>query len=122
MSKATPKSAKRHADKLFSQLVRSLGWCECCGKAGGEVQLQCAHWLSRRYSNIRVDPSNAFCLCAGCHIYFTHNPTAFSDWALKQRGRGTYKRLREAAESGAKVDWISQVEVLKQMLKETVRE
>jgi hypothetical protein len=114
--KPTQKTAKAACDRLFSQYIRSLGFCEYCGRGEPEVQLQCAHWISRRYSNTRCDPENAFCLCAGCHLRFTHNPTEFSDWAVKQRGRAVYERLREAANQTAKVDWVKEREVLKQML------
>lgn len=109
------KSAKAKADILFSQLIRTVGHCENCGKT---EWLQCAHWISRRYSNTRVDPDNAFCLCSGCHIYFTHNPTEFSEWAISRRGRVTYERLFEAAQKTARVDWLVQVEVLRRMLED----
>lgn len=111
--KLSQKSAKAKADRLFSQLVRSVEYCEACGS---REWLQCAHWISRRYSNTRCDPDNAFCLCASCHRFYTANPTEFSEWAIDRRGRETYDRLFEAAQQTAKVDWVDQVRVLEEML------
>jgi hypothetical protein len=108
--KSVQKAAKNKADHLFSLIVRSKGFCENCG---GNSFVQTAHWLSRRYSNIRTDFDNAFCLCASCHRFFTADPTAWTDWAISQRGRATYDRLREAANRQSSVDWPAQVEILK---------
>lgn len=116
--KLSQKAAKAKADRLFSQLIRSAGRCENCGRPQGEVQLQCAHWISRRYSNTRVDPDNAFVLCAGCHRWFTNHPTEWGRWAVSKRGEDTYRRLFEAAQETSKVDWVEQVRVLEVMLRD----
>lgn len=107
------KTAKNHCDRLFSQIVRSVGVCERCGSYAGEVQLQTSHWISRRYSNVRTDFDNAFCLCAACHRWWHAFPTDASDWAIEQRGRETYERIREAANETAKVDWVAELERLR---------
>ena len=109
-------AAKAAADRLFSKIVRAKGFCEHCGKAAG-VQLQCAHWISRTYSNTRTDFDNAFCLCAGCHRFFTADPTAWSTWTLEQRGRETYDRLREAANEHSKMWWPDEVARLREIAK-----
>lgn len=67
-------------DKLFSQKVRSKGFCERCGK---ESNLQCAHIYSRRNKRLRWDFENALCLCAGCHLYWWHlEPAEAVRWAM----------------------------------------
>ena len=96
---------KRKSDVLFSQHVRLVGKCEKCGTS---QTLQCAHWISRRYAWTRTDPRNAFCLCAGCHRYFTDRPTEFSDWALDQRGRLTWRMIRERSLYRTKFDWVEE--------------
>ena len=96
---------KRKADVLFSQHIRSVGKCERCGTSRS---LQCAHWISRRYAWTRTDPRNAFCLCAGCHRYFTDRPTEFSDWALEQRGRGTWLLISQRSFTRDKFDWVAE--------------
>ena len=110
--KSTQQSAKNKADHLFSLLVRARGRCDRCDS---DAWLQTAHWLSRRYSNTRTDFDNAFCLCSSCHRFFTADPTAWTDWAIEQRGRETYLRLREAANQKSYVDWPLQVEILRDM-------
>lgn len=104
------RTARNKADVIFSKLVRAVGRCERCGRVD---QLQCAHWLSRRYSNTRTDLDNAFCLCASCHRYFTADPTAWTDWCLDRRGRATYIRLRAAANRPSWVHWPTELERLR---------
>ena len=112
MADSPQKRAKAKADRLFSKLVRQVGHCEHCGAEDG-VQLQCAHWISRRYAWTRTDMDNAFCLCARSHRYFTDHPTEFGRWALSVRGEDTYWRLMEQANRRDKFDWIKELERLK---------
>lgn len=114
--KISSRGAIRKADDLFSALIRSLGYCENCGKTWADVQLHCAHWISRRYRNTRWDPDNAFCLCAGCHMWFTDHPTEFGRWAVARRGEETYQRLREAAEQVTKLDVLDEIDILEELL------
>ena len=67
-------------DTLFGQIVRSTGVCagRCEGKPSGV--LQCAHGFSRRYRATRWDERNAWCLCQGCHLYWTLRPLEWDDW------------------------------------------
>ncbi len=97
---ASPKGAKAKADRLFSLIVRARGACQACGKT---TNLQCAHIISRRYSQTRCVEDNAFCLCAGCHMRFTDHPVEFGDFV---RAWGTpYEALQTQAQLGSKVDW-----------------
>lgn len=107
-------TAKNKADVVFSRIIRSRGHCEHCGSGH---YLQCAHWLSRRYANTRTDFDNAFCLCAGCHRYFTADPTAWSLWALSIRGREVYDRLRQAANRQSDIDWPAELARLREVAK-----
>lgn len=90
-----------HLDRLFSVLTRSGGECLHCG---AHERLQCAHGFSRRYRNVRWDPRNAFCLCQGCHLFFTHRPLEWDEWLLNQWGADLYAEIRSLALSTAKVD------------------
>jgi 5-methylcytosine-specific restriction endonuclease McrA len=116
MAKTTiQKSAKTKADRLFSQLIRQNGTCEHCRQPQGRVQLQCAHWISRRYAHTRTDFDNAFCLCAGCHRWFTDHPTEFGRWAIGQRSEVTYQRLLEVSQKRSKFDWVAELGRLEAM-------
>ena len=112
--RSVQQAAKNKADVVFSKIVRNLGHCEHCGTGSN---LQCAHWLSRRYSNTRTDFDNAFSLCAGCHAYFSADPIAWTDWTIGKRGREVYDRLREAANKHSEVDWPAELARLREIAK-----
>lgn len=97
----TAKQLTAKADALFSLIVRAPGYCANCGET---QNLQCAHGYSRRYRNTRWDERNAWCLCRGCHMYFTHRPIEWDNWMLTRMGGENYWTLRALALSTEKVD------------------
>jgi hypothetical protein len=108
----TPRGTKLRADKLFSQIVRSRGRCEKCGNSDYS-KLQCAHIVSRRFANTRCDEDNAFCLCAGCHMYFTDHPVDFGDFVNDRIGAEAYGRVKARSYSTSRVIWLDVVQRLK---------
>ena len=92
----------RKADILFSLAVRAVGRCEALGEHKGP--LQCAHGFSRRYRAVRWDSRNAFSLCAGHHVYFTHRPIEWDEWMRETMGFELYEFLRVLALIGPKPD------------------
>lgn len=87
MRKASKKTLKAKADKLFSLHIRSYGKCMAENWPGKEKPcngpLQCAHRKSRRFLVTRWDERNADCLCAACHRFFHDHPNLhkeFVDW------------------------------------------
>jgi hypothetical protein len=92
----------QQADALCGAIVRSRGRCEACGRSDGT--LQWAHGFSRSYRKVRHDLRNGFCLCAGCHMRFTHNPIAWEDWMLERMGHAAYYKVRWDALNGPKAD------------------
>lgn len=97
-------------DKLFSEIVRSIGQCEKCGS---KTNLQCAHIYSRRYRNTRWDSLNALCLCAGCHFWAHQNPLDFAKFVEERLGEGTCEEIRQRAHSISHVDYEAVYENLK---------
>jgi hypothetical protein len=107
----TRTSLKKHLDKLFSERVRSRGYCQAAVldeiNCGGP--LQTAHIEGRRCLNLRWEELNALCLCAGHHRWYTDQPIAWatliqrefpSEWAYikihrHQRFDGDYERVLE---------------------------
>lgn len=89
---------RNKADRAFSFLVRARGYCEAEDynhvRHGG--QLQCAHIIGRRYYSVRWDEDNALCLCAGHHIWFTHNPEEWRAF-IDERWPGRYAKLLRRA-------------------------
>lgn len=94
-AKPTKRSTLRNkADRLFSQLIRAPGFCARCGAADG---LQCSHFISRRYANVRWNPLNAECLCLRCHKFLTERPIEAHDRAVELLGPLPYDELRRLA-------------------------
>lgn len=81
-------------DKWFSAIVRAQNWCSNCGASR---QLQCAHIVSRRYHGVRYEFENAICLCAPCHMAFTHRPLEWEAYVIKQMGEERYLALKRRA-------------------------
>ena len=109
----TRKQSKAKADRIFATYIRSYGRCQVAGCT--RTSLQCAHWISRRYSWTRTDERNAFCLCAHHHRWFTDHPTEFGRWAISQRGEPVYRELMAQSLRREKFDWDAEVERLKQL-------
>ena len=117
MSNMYGKGLRGKATKLHAELVRSRGRCERCGSS---ATLQCAHIVPRRYAATRVDPVNAWCLCAGCHLRTTE--WASEHMALIERtiGMAAYDELRQRAEQGVKANdayWQGWIDALTVMLR-----
>ena len=81
MRVATKKSLKAKADKLWSEIIRSIGFCEICGK---NQNLNAHHVVGRINYALRWDLKNGICLCAGCHTFNRtsahNNPLAFVEF------------------------------------------
>lgn len=88
-------------DKLFSLIVRSHGRCVVCDTT---QNLQCAHGFSRRHRATRWDFRNAFSLCRGHHVYFTHRPLEWDDWLRDRWGETLYWEIRHLALSDQRPD------------------
>jgi len=92
--KLTPrKSLSNKLDKLFSEIVRSKGRCEKCGKT---TTLQCAHIYSRKNKWLRWDTENALCLCAGHHFFWGHQePAEFIRWCMTIKNFDYLDKLKQ---------------------------
>ncbi len=93
-----PVSALKECDRLCGAIVRSRGRCEACGRSDGT--LQWAHGFSRSYRKVRHDLRNGFCLCAGCHMKYTHDPIGWDEWMRARLGTKGYAELRHDATTG----------------------
>ena len=95
--KTTRAALGRLADKLWSQIVRLAGECECCSKRPPAVVLQGGHGFSRRYRGTRWNLLNGFCLCSGCHVRFTHDPIGWDNFLRVGWGAPVYREMRRLA-------------------------
>lgn len=77
MKQASRKALTNKADRLFSERVRAIGFCQLAAlfpKIDCNGGLQCCHIVSRRYRALRWDSTNALSGCAAHHLYATHHP------------------------------------------------
>lgn len=103
---------QKQADAVFGRIIRAPGVCMACGSSR---YIQCAHGFSRRYAPTRTDLRNAFPLCRGCHVYWTHRPLEWDEWLLDTWGEVLYDELRELALSGVRVDWKQRLAELREL-------
>ena len=111
MKRTTPKkpikksrnTTKRKLDKMFSDYIRRIGYCEFCGSK--DKQLHCHHGIvHRRYMNTRYLPENVACVCAGCHRYLGEFSKVNTEFFTKRVGSDRYEQIEILARSGGKVD------------------
>lgn len=114
------KGAKAKCDKLFSEIIRSLGECEAAGYAPGACsqQLQCMHIISRRFSNTRTDLRNAFSGCAAHHRFYTDHPREFSRFITDTWAQEYYDQVYAKSQAFRKVNWDDELERLREIKKQ----
>ena len=89
----------KKCDILWSQIVRSVGRCQYCGKT---ENLHAHHIFGRTNKAVRWDLENGVCLCAGCHkfsrVFSAHEtPTEFTIWLYEKKGEQFMDGLRAKA-------------------------
>lgn len=93
----TPRATlKRRCDKLWSLIIRASngGRCKLQGKdhvrCGGV--LQAAHCFGRGHAAVRHELFNGWPLCAGHHVFYSHNPEKWAallraEWGIEEYTR-----------------------------------
>ncbi len=118
------KGPKGSCDRLFSQIVRSIGCCERCGKHADVRELQAAHIIGRGKGSVlrcmTTPITNAWCLCPPCHRETTDYPSEFMKLVKATIGLKTYEELRRLQREtvGTKVDWSEERKRLRRELNE----
>lgn len=103
--KRAKKATVKDCDIAFGLLIRGPKGAEYpCSNCGRREMIQCAHGFTRAYHATRWDERNAFPLCKGCHLFFTHRPIQWDDWLRSRWGDALYEELRMLAVSHARVD------------------
>ena len=88
---------KLKLNKVWSEKVRSIGYCEYCHS---ENFLNAHHHYGKRAESTRWDIDNGICLCPKCHVYSSvfsahQTPADFCKWIEKKRGKAWADRLRK---------------------------
>jgi 5-methylcytosine-specific restriction endonuclease McrA len=85
-------------------LARAGHACERCGRS---ERLQWHHVYTRAIRSLRWDLDNLICLCAGCHLWWHHEPLDATIWMRNQWEHlfpGRYERLVETRRMKRKID------------------
>ena len=65
MKKPSRETLKNKCDKLWKEIIKSVGRCEWCGRENG--QMHAHHIFGRSRFVLRWDIRNGVCLCFQCH-------------------------------------------------------
>lgn len=100
-------------DGLFSEWVRSVGHCEASGSGSFQCagRLECCHIVSRIYRGTRWDRTNAICMCAAHHKFYTHRPIEWRDFIAQKYGVGYMEALEAKARPITKLDPVTRFEL-----------
>lgn len=85
---------KKKLDKLCSEITRTKGYCEKCGRHEG---LQTHHIWGRVNLSVRWDLENLLCLCPRCHWDATNKNPIFNEWLVQHLGEFKYNELKTKA-------------------------
>lgn len=112
------KGLKGEADKLFSLVIRSQGYCEAKGYNNRPCsnQLQTAHIVTRKRSATRTDTRNAFCLCFAHHKFYHDYPREFSHFISNTWAGRYYDQIYAISVIPTKVDWQERIDFLTPIL------
>ncbi len=108
-------------DILFSKVIRlKARKCQMCGRT--DRQLNCAHYIGRRYRATRWEEDNAACLCVSCHWEVDEFSAIKESFFKKKIGSDRMEELQIQARSFVKPDKIKIKEELKKKLKKLEKE
>jgi 5-methylcytosine-specific restriction endonuclease McrA len=93
----------RELDAIARQEVFDRDGAVCIRCSNRERAVQWAHVLSRRHLCTRWMPDNAMTLCAGCHLFWHHEPAMALDWFFKNF-RERFHRVQLVLLAGVKVN------------------
>lgn len=97
-------------DSVFSEYIRtknvdSYGFTHCftCNCKDYWYNLQCGHFISRKYFGTRWDENNARPQCKKCNCFLNGNLNIFSEKLLNEIGKKEYELLFEKSHKIAKI-------------------
>jgi len=115
----SPTWSTAKADKVFSLRIRERDKkCLFCGRMAPQVQLQCSHFWSRRYSATRYSQINCITLCASDHWKVEKEKQGYyRDFMMQWLGEKDYDELRLVAHTTVKrKDAIAQFQASQQQI------
>src|SRR5579872_5782654 len=88
------------ADARKVVFERDGGVCVRCGDRSRAVQW--CHIFSRRHKALRWEPDNALSMCAGCHMFWHHEPLLAVEW-FRKKWPERYSRIMAVMQINPKV-------------------
>ena len=114
-------------DAIFSKYIRrrfaedDIAECYTCGKKDHWKNLQCGHFMSRRFYSTRWDDKNCQVQCAGCNVFRYGEQFKFSVHLDKEYGEGTAEMLEYNSKQLLKIS-MPQLKLLILKYEELVKE
>lgn len=98
--KESTKELTKKLDEVFSKWLRKeksidgeTGQCYTCKKFDLIKNLQCGHYISRKYLSLRWEPENTFIQCYYCNIEMSGNYRVFTDNLIQDFGQEYIDKL-----------------------------
>ena len=88
-------------DRLFSKYIRlkyannGVVQCYTCGKLHSVKTIQCGHYISRKYWNLRWNEDNARPQCVKCNYYEHGNIAEFRERLIEEIGEEKLQLLHK---------------------------
>lgn len=114
-------------DAIFSKYIRrrfaenDISECYTCGKKDHWKNLQCGHFMSRRFYSTRWDDKNCQVQCKGCNVFRYGEQFKFSVHLDKEYGEGTAEMLEYNSKQLLKI-YMPQLKLLILKYEELVKE
>jgi hypothetical protein len=80
-------------DRVFSLYIRSK--YDRCYTCGSTYELQCGHYIKRRFYAVRWDENNCRVQCKNCNEYNRGEETKFGEKLRKEIGEERFHKLFE---------------------------
>lgn len=121
-------SIEEKAWRVFSRYVRlsnanAFGYCKCvtCERVKRWQDMDCGHWIDRRFKSVMVDVRNTAPQCRVCNRYQDGQSGRFEQRIRFKYGSEAIEELLYLRDHGQAPNWASVHEKYKKLLKEEKR-
>ena len=101
--KKTVAKLKKECDAIYSKWLRLSNAdhagnvaCYTCGKVAHWKTMQCGHYISRRWNNLRFNQVNTKVQCVGCNMFKAGASDTYAVNLIRDFGEGILQELDKA--------------------------